>query len=238
MFAFNTADADFPLMILQSMGVSMFDEEGNVNLNNNEGIKKAAEIIQALRDAGIYTELPNWDEYCKANITGGCVGTIQGCWFIGTLTSAADLTGKYAIVNLPKVDGVEGATHFASNGGSSWAVAGNSQKKDLAIDFLSKTYGASVEFYDAILEKAGAIATFLPAGESEAYARPQEFFGGQQVYQDIVEFAGQIPTVIIGVYHYEARDALGVALQEIAAGADVQQALDKAQFDVEFAMGM
>lgn len=237
MFAYNTADADFTMMLLQSMGASLFTEDGKVNINNNPAVLKLVDIYKALRESGVYTEVQNWDEYCKANISGGCVGTVQGCWFIGTVTGEESLSGKWGVTNAPRFD-VEGGTNYTNNGGSSWAIAGNSQKKDLAIDFLSATFGGSVEFYDNILEKAGAVATYLPAGESEVYAKPQPFFGDQKIYQDIVTFAGKIPAVTIGLYHYEARDALQVALTEIAGGADIQQSLDKAQQDVEFAMGL
>lgn len=238
MLAYSDSGNDLITMLLQSMGVSLFDEEGNVNLNKNEGINNVIKVYKELREAGVYVDVQNWDEYVKAIVSGGCVGTIQGCWIIGSITGEESLKGKWGIVNQPKLDGVETATNYSNNGGSSWAISGNCKNVDLAVDFLSKTYGESVEFYDRILEKAGAIATYLPAGESDIYAKPQEFFGGQKIYEDIVKFGSQIPEIIIGVYHYEARDALTNALQEIVGGKDVQEALDKAQTDVEFKMGM
>lgn len=237
MFVYGVADADFTMMLLQSMGASLFTEDGKVNINNNPAIDKLVDIYSKLRESGVYKEVQNWDEYCKALVSGGCVGTIQGCWIIGTLTGSEDLKGKWGVANAPKFD-VEGATNYTNNGGSSWAISGNSKKKELAIDFLNSTFGGSVELYDTILEKAGAVATYLPAGESDVYGKPQAFFGDQKIYQDIVKFAGNIPAVTIGLYHYEARDALQNALSEIASGADVKQALDKAQQDVEFAMGL
>ncbi|MDY5730915.1 MAG: extracellular solute-binding protein [Eubacteriales bacterium] len=237
MFAYSPADADFLTMLLQSMGTSMFTEDGKVNLNNNPGIHEMIKIYKELRDAGIYVEVQNWDEYCRANVTGGCVGTIQGCWFIGTLTSAPELEGKWAIVNAPKAE-IEGASNYTANGGSSWAITSNAKNKELAADFLAKTFAGSVELYDTILEKAGAIATYLPAADSDVYGKEQAFFGGQKVYQDIVNFGSKIPTITIGVYHYEARNALSIAVQEIVNGAEEQAALDKAQQDVEFNMGL
>lgn len=237
MLAYSATNTDFIPMLMQSMGASLFDAEGNVNINKNEAVVKVIEVYLKLREAGIYKEVQNWDEYIKAIVSDGCVGTIQGCWIIGSITGEESLSGKWGVVNVPKIE-VEGGTNYTNNGGSSWAVTGNSKNPELAIDFLSKTYGGSVDFYDAILEKAGAIATYLPAGESAVYSKPQPFFGEQKIYEDIVAYTGHIPEVIIGIYHYEARNALSNAITEIVAGADMQSALDKAQMEVEFAMGM
>ena len=41
----------------------------------------------------------------------------------------------------------------------------------------------------------------------------------------------------VGVYHYEARDAVSAALTEIVGGKDPATALAEAQKTVEFAMG-
>lgn len=237
MFAYTTSDADFLMMLLQSMGASLFTEDGRVNIKDNPSVLKLVDVYKELRSSGVYKEVQNWDEYCKALVTGGCVGTVQGCWMIGTVTGEENLSGKWGIANVPKFD-VEGGTNYTNNGGSSWAIAGNSKNKELAIDFLSETFAGSVELYDTILEKAGAVSTYLPAGESEIYAKPQAFFADQKIYQDIIEYAGNVPAVTIGLYHYEARDALQVALTEIAGGADIQQSLEKAQQNVEFTMGL
>ncbi|MDD3214670.1 MAG: carbohydrate ABC transporter substrate-binding protein, partial [Eubacteriales bacterium] len=65
---------------------------------------------------------------------------------------------------MPKLPGVEGATNYSNNGGSSWAVSSNCQNKELAFDFLAKTFAGSVAFYEDILPSSGALATYLPAG--------------------------------------------------------------------------
>ena len=79
---------------------------------------------------------------------------------------------------MPKVDDVESATNYANNGGSSWYITSNCKNVELAEDFLASTFGSSTDFYDAILPASGAISCYLPAGESEVYNEPNEFFGG------------------------------------------------------------
>ena len=112
----------------------------------------------------------------------------------------------------------------------------NSGNPDLAFDFLDKTFAGSVELYENILESSGAISTWLPAANSPVYARPQEFFGGQRIFEEIVSFAGRVPGVQFGVFNYEARDAAARALIEIIQGANIDTALETAERNVSFLM--
>jgi len=157
---------------------------------------------------------------------------------MASIQTAKDQSGKWAITNMPKLAGVEGATNYSNNGGSSWAVSSNCKNTALAFDFLAKTFAGSVAFYETILPSSGALATYLPAGKSDVYAAPQAFFGGDAVFAKITEFAGKIPSNYTGAYYYEARNAVGVAMTAIIQGADVDTALTEAQSTVEFAMGV
>ncbi|NLA98294.1 MAG: carbohydrate ABC transporter substrate-binding protein, partial [Spirochaetales bacterium] len=68
------------------------------------------------------------------------------------------------------------------------------------------------------------------------YSTPIEFFGGQKIYEDLVNYAGKVPNVKYGVYNYEARDAIARALSEVMQGGDIDAALATAQKNVEFLM--
>lgn len=233
MLSYNNGGEDFIMMMLQSMGASLFTEDNKINISSNDAVKKVVDIYKKLLDAKVLKLVQSWDEYIKDLQNGGAVGTIQGCWIIGSLRAGEENNGKLAVTNIPRFD-VEGGTQFTNCGGSSWAISANTKKAELAIDFLSKTFAGSVEFYETILEQAGALATYLPAGESNAYSRPQEFFGGQKIFEDIVSFSSKIPMVKTGVFYYEARNAFAQAMQKISGGADVQQSLDEAQSEADF----
>ena len=138
---------------------------------------------------------------------------------------------------MPKMDGVDNATNYSSNGGSSWAVTSNSENPELAIDFLNKTFAGSVEFYENILPSTGALTTYLPAGDSAVYAEPQEFFNGDAIYEKITKYAGEVPSNITGMYYFDARDAVATALSNVVNGADIPSELKTAQDTVEFSMG-
>jgi len=229
---------DLIMMMLQSAGSSMFKEDGSLNIVDNEVLRKALGIYQELYKAGVLVEVTDWDQYIAAIQRGSTAAVINGCWIIGSITAAKDLSGKWAINNMPRFDDVEGATNYSNNGGSSWAITSKSENQKLAIDFLNTTFAGSVELYETILPSSGALATYLPAGKSDVYSKPQEFFGGKPIYSLITEFAGKIPSNITGTYYYDARNAVSVGLSNvIQKGANIEDELKAAQETVEFNMG-
>ena len=134
-----------------------------------------------------------------------------------------------------KLETVEGATNYANCGGASWAVSSNCKNTELAYDFLKSTFGASVELYDDLLPNAGAISSYLPAAESDVYNQPSEFYGGQTVYKDIVEFAGKVPAFDCGAYYSDVRSALTDAVTNVVQNnADIDSEMQNAQDTVEF----
>jgi lactose/L-arabinose transport system substrate-binding protein len=116
-------------------------------------------------------------------------------------------------------------------------VLANSKNPDAAMDFLDKTFAGSVEFYETILPSSGAIATWLPAANSTVYGEPNDFFGGQKIYEDLVNYAGKVPLVKYGIFNYEARSAVTRGMMDIMQGTkSIDQALNDAQQEVEFLM--
>ena len=53
-------------------------------------------------------------------------------------------------------------------GGSSWYVL-DIPGKEKAAEFLGKTFGSNVEFYQKLITDVGALGTYLPAADSDAY---------------------------------------------------------------------
>lgn len=223
-------------IMLQSAGASMFNEDGTASLVNNDTLQEVMEVYQELVDAGILMLVNDWNGYSESITKGNVVGTINGCWILGTIQTMEDESGNWGVTNMPKLEKSAGATNYSSNGGSSWAVTANCQNTDLAFDFLAKTFAGSVELYETILPSSGALATYLPAGDSDVYSEPQEFFGGDAVYAKITEYAGKVPSNITGVYYYEARDAVAVAATNVVNGADIVTELQNAEDTVNFNM--
>lgn len=228
-------EADTIMMMLQSAGASLFDDDGNPTISGNKALLAAIDMYQQLVESGVLTERNSWDEYVSTFVNGEVAGVVNGVWILGSVQTATDQSGKWAITNVPKLDGVDGATNYTANGGSSWAISANANS-DLAADFLNATFAGSTELYDTILPKSGALANWTPAGQSEVYAQPQEFFGGDAIFAKVVEFATHVPSNNTGAYYYEGRDAVSTAITKIMQGTDPADALKEAQSTVEFDM--
>ena len=235
MISGQSNSADLIMMMLQSAGASLFDAEGKPTIAGNQALLASIDVYQQLVKAGVLVEVNSWDEYIGAFVNDNVAGTIYGVWILGSVQTATDQAGNWGVTNMPKLNGVAGATNFSANGGSSWAVSSNANVA-LAQDFLASTFAGSTEFYDTILPSSGAIANWIPAGQSTVYAQPQEFFAGQPVFADVLTFAAQVPANNTGAYYYEGRDAVSAAITKILGGADPATALDEAQKNVEFAM--
>jgi lactose/L-arabinose transport system substrate-binding protein len=222
--------------MLQSAGSWFFDSQGKLNIANNPALKEAARVYKAMVDAGVIMLVADWNAYIATLNSGTVASTVNGCWIIGSISAEASQSGKWAVVSTPRLN-ISGGVNYSSVGGSSWVVLANSKNPGAAFDFLARTFAGSTELYDTILPSSGAIATWLPASKSSVYAQPSAFFGGQKIYQDIVEYAGKVPKIKFGIFNYEARNNVALALADIVKGTAIDTALAKAQKDTEFLIG-
>ncbi|MBZ4666966.1 MAG: extracellular solute-binding protein [Defluviitaleaceae bacterium] len=230
-------ESDLIMIMLQSAGSSLFNADGTPNIVNNQVLEEVIKTYVELIKSGVLVHVNDWDQYVGSFTNGTVAGTINGCWILGSIQTAEDQKGLWQITNMPKLDNISSATNYSNNGGSSWAITTNSKNKELAIDFLSKTFAGSVEFYETILPKSGALAAYIPAGDSDVYGEPQEFFQNQAIYSMITDFASKVPSNNTGIYYYEARDAVATALSNVISGADLKAELETAESTVKFTMG-
>lgn len=234
---FSGAGEEFILPVLQSAGASPITKDGKVNLAENKALKAGFETLRTLVKEGLIQLHNDWDQYIASFTTGKVAGVMQGCWIMSSIQTDKEQSGKWTLVNVPSLDGVEGATNYTNFGGSSWSISGGSQKYDLAVDFLKSTFGSSVEFYDTLLEKIGAISSYVPASQSALYQKPVAFYGDQKVYADVVDFASKVPQYSTGTYYSEIKSAIIDAATNILQNdASIEEELKKAQETVEFKM--
>ncbi len=234
-----TAQAGSPdqlLIMLYSAGAALFKDDGSVYISDNDILKKCMDLYVTMVKEKILVEVTDWDQYIASINNGTTVSAMQGCWIMASVVAQPDQSGKWSVINMPKLSGIDGATNYSANGGSSWAISSNCANTDLAIDFFKKTFAGSTALYDDLISK-GALATWAPAADSEAYNQPVDFFNGEHVYATIVDFSTRIPSYATSPFHYDARDAVGVALSNIIQrGADMDKELKSAQEIVEFNM--
>lgn len=233
-------EPDLLNMILQSAGISVFDENGNPTLEGNEGLMAATEVYLDLVSKGILQEQIDWSGYQGSINNGSVVGTINGSWICATIRSTDDASqeGQWAVTNMPKLNDYEGATNYSAQGGSTWAISSTTKNYDTVVDFFNETWAGSTDFYDSILTSLGAIGTYLPASGSDVYNQTVDYFGGEAIYSKIVEYGGNIPTINKGIYWFEEKEAMGVAIANVLSGqTTLEAALSEAQSTVEFNIG-
>jgi lactose/L-arabinose transport system substrate-binding protein len=235
LFSTDATGPDFFSLMLQSCGVYFFDDAGKPYLNNNPAMKATMEVLLQMYKDGTFILAPDWNGYVATLNNGTAAATVQGCWIMGIIQSNPAQKGLWNMVSTPRfADPALKSVNYSSQGGSGWLVLSSSKHPDVATDFLNKTFAGSVEVYDRIVER-GIVGTWLPGAEAASYQAPSEFFGGEKVLAKIMEYSANVPKIKMGVYNYEARDALVKAFMSVANGAaPLQAALDEAQRSVEF----
>ena len=233
---------DLFYMMLQEEGVSQF-KDGKPYIKDNEKLVKVFNVVAQLAKDNVLYLANDWSDYTDQAIQGDMVaGVFNGNWIIPTMEQVSENSGKWEIVPAPTLTGKPG---YASNGGSSLYITANCKKVDLAKDFLAYTFGGrSAEdgqsiTYDEALLNGGVIGTCAAAAESDVYQQGVDFFNGQPIYADIVEYTQNVATVEQSDYHYQARTHLGTALQNVLDnGYTTEQALEEAESNLKFDMGL
>ena len=125
---------DTMMMMIQSCGANFVNENGDAYIVGNDIAEKCVDIYTELVQNDVVKLVNNWDEYVSTITNGEAAGVVNGNWITATIASTEDQKGQWAITTMPSVDGVDSATHYANNGGSSWYVTANCQNKDLSTD--------------------------------------------------------------------------------------------------------
>jgi len=229
MLGFDPADGGLIRIMIQSAGEWYFDENGVPHIVNNEAIKEAMVTFKKIVDADIIKRTSGWNEWVASFNRGESAAVITGCWIIGSIKAEESQAGKWAAAPTPRLNSPS-SVNYTNLGGSSWYVTENSPGKDLAVDFLKKTFAADEDFYQKILVAQGAVGTYLPSLDGSAYTEPDPFFGGQKVFSDLAAWIEKIPPVNYGLFTYEADSAVMVVMPDyLAERIDIDGALRRAE---------
>ncbi len=224
--------------IMQSCGLWYFDEEGNINIKDNEALKAAFEIILKMKEEGILYEAESTEGRAGALNNGTVASVVNAPWFISSIRQAEDQSGLWKAARIPRVSTLENSINASNIGGSSWYVLENSEEKEEAIDFLQKVWEGNTDFYDTIMRNQGAMGSYLPAYETSVYEEEDEFFGGQKLNGLFAEILPDVIPVNFGGYVAEANDAITTGLSNLFAGStDVEGALEQAEAQLTNQLG-
>ena len=224
---------DLPYMMLQAEGVSLW-KDGRPFIVGNDKLRRVVELLVEMEKEHVLILANDWTGYTNETIMQDQVaGVLNGNWIIPTMTQVEANAGKWQITSMPTLDGGEG---YATNGGSSLYITSNCKNVDLAKKFLAYTFGGSKVTYDEALRKGGVVTCCISAGQSDVYSEGVPFFNDQPVYKDITEMGSKIIPIEESPFHYVLRGYLGVAMQQIKDGADIDTALQEAEQATVFYM--
>lgn len=224
-------------IMMQSAGKWYFNEDGSLDILDDAPLKAALETYGKIWQADIVKPVSGWTDFTGAFTSGDTVGTIDGAWMVGTIKSKPEQSGKWGIAPTPILAGVDGATHYSNEGGSSWYVLSSGPAKEAAIDFLKTIWAGDTDFYQKILVGQGAVGSLLAARDGEAYKASDEFFSGQPVWANFSDWLSKIPGVDYGTFTAEVDSAVVAQLPAISKGGSVDDALqainDQAQQQIQ-----
>ncbi len=215
-----------PLRIMmQSAGSWYFNANGDVSIEGNPVFKASLEAFTKLLQSDIYRPAAGWNDYTGGFTSGEAAGVVTGVWMTGTIKANPDQSGKWGVAPIPKLAGVDGATHASNLGGSSWFVLSSAPDKPEAIDFLNQIWANDIDFYQKILINQGAFGTLLAARDGPAFKASDPFFSNQPVWQNFTTWLAKIPGVNYGIFTNEADAAVAAQLPALKDGANLDEAI-------------
>lgn len=220
-------------MMLQSAGAWYTDKNGKVSIDKNDALASAIGVYQELMNAGFVKQVANWDQFVGAFNNGDVATVFTGCWIVPSIKSAENQSGKWAVASFPRMSNVASSVNASSIGGAGWYVLKNTGHEKAAVDFLGKTFGSSAELMYQLGSEISLIPTLKAADD---YSSKDDFFGGQDVVADLINWTAKVPTVNYGQSTYAVEDIMTEAMQEILNGADVNKTLAAYQTTIESAV--
>lgn len=215
-------------IMLQSGGEWYVENDGTtLNILENESLYSTIETIKALYDADIVYDSATWDDMVSAIYNGDVATVIGACWWGPIIKEHTSLSGKWKVAKLPKMEGNSAFTHYSNLGGSSWVVL-NKENKNTCIDFLKQTFASDNELINDLVESIGLVTTLKNAKNVENYNIEDDFWGGQLVYKQLVDWSEYIPSVNYGTLTYEIDSIVGIKIKEVIKnGKSIDQAIQE-----------
>lgn len=210
-------------------GTFFFDAEGDIALNGEGGVA-ALDFLDRANRAGVVADIPGgWDNLMTQVRGEANVAMLASAsWMAGVFTeNAPDLAGQWAVRRPPAVE--PGGLTAASAGGTFLSVAGSSENRQQAWDFVQFAM-ATLEGQELVYEGSGLFPSYRPMWETEAFGEPNEYFDGALVNQLFIEALSEDtpPDYYTSDYAQALRAYTDAQTQVLVSGADPTDALTAA----------
>ncbi len=229
----DPSDLGLIRIMMQGAGTWYFNSDGSLNIKDNKALAESIRVVRDLYRDEIARPTVGWSEWVGAVNSGAVASITTGVWITASVKAGQGQEGKWAVAPTPRLT-VDGAINSSNLGGSSWYVLDSSAEKATAIDFLNATFGSDKAFYDEILKKQGAVGSYLPAANTEAYQYKDSYFNHQQIYVDFSRWAASIPAVNYGMYTYEVDAAISAQMPSVMQGASIENVLESVEEQLKY----
>lgn len=222
--------SNFWKLLLTEKGAGYFDAEGNKAVNSPEALE-CMEMAKKIYDADIALNYTDWAEY-EGVVVNQSVATIpEAVWMIGTIKDKGpDQSGKWGVMSLPVFPGDEPSG--STNGGSDIVIPAASANVDIAKEFVQFAM-TDVDLQADGFVNYGLFPSYIPAYDAEVFTEPDEFFGGQKIYETFIELGKKVPAVNYTENYNEAMKAAGSACAKVyLEGQDPKTVLEDLEKDL------
>jgi lactose/L-arabinose transport system substrate-binding protein len=230
-------DSEWFRMLSNEQGCGYFSQDGESITINQPGCVAALEAVKKMVDAGIMGSA-DWGGKIAANNAGTVATQMYGGWYEGTIRSESpDLAGKWGVFRMPSV--TADGPRAANLGGSSLAIANNSDNKEAAWAFVNYALGTT-DGQITMLKSYGLVPSLTASLEDPFVQAPHDYWGGQPVWETILETLPQIQPQRGTPFQGDAEAIYRAVQTRFLAGEypSAQAALDDAANQIASATGL
>ncbi len=194
---------------LYATGGDLFDEEGNIIIDNDAAVKALKMYIEVYQTAAPPDSL-NWgfDEALRAVASGQAATMMSYNWMLPTLNNpdgpAGDLAGNFRLYEVPGGKAVLGTWH--------WAVPANAAHKDASWQFIEWLTSPEIDTQRVIMGGAPTRTSVV----SDPTVWEQGF--GEEYYTTVLSILEDAAPLATGPHAEELIEVVGTELNAAVAG--------------------
>jgi ABC-type glycerol-3-phosphate transport system substrate-binding protein len=235
MCAFDTTSLNEFIMEFYQAGGALFDQEGNLKVEDERAYKALDLIIGAVKSGVRWPTEAYWGPPHYAALNDGTVaGVISAIWYSPHVlkANAQDTAGKWRVQPMPawQTSGTWGGPDYDTRQTSTWGgtaltIPKQSTHPELTFDYLAFS----------LLTKEGATSVYEVMGQMPVVKAvihddtvtniPDEFYGGQAINKVFADLADFIPPKYPNPYWNEAEQELNKTIAPAMAGEDTSENL-------------
>jgi lactose/L-arabinose transport system substrate-binding protein len=199
--------------MLQQQNISIFDEEGRVNIAHPKAIN-ALTVLQKMVQADLLFNTPSWkSEIIDAIHQDKVASVINGVWFTGLLADQfPSQSGKWRVMLPPSFD--PNQIQVGNLGGSFLLVSATSKNPEAAYAFIENAV-ATHQGQLTMFKNYKLLPAFLPTHNDAAFHVPVEYFGNQHIWRPFVESVANFPEVNYTEHYHSSLSLLQAAIDAV-----------------------